>query len=162
MTCGLEHASCSLPEWQDVKLTFLAPCICVLCSEVTYLINSLTLVHDINVWKRRIKNYRGWIIRLQVFTHFQQWPLLCFLHCQTQCKRELWQLHWPHDSPWSVAEHTWYEPHLTLQTGPDNKHIQHNMSEWWPVNIKYFSITRIGLMIWRVLLLSWHNGAVTR
>ena len=27
MTCGQEHASYSLPEWQAVKLTFFAPCI---------------------------------------------------------------------------------------------------------------------------------------
>ena len=27
MTCGLVHASYSLPEWQAVKLTFFAPCI---------------------------------------------------------------------------------------------------------------------------------------
>ena len=26
MTCGLVHASYSLPEWQAVKLTFFAPC----------------------------------------------------------------------------------------------------------------------------------------
>ena len=26
LTCGLVHASCSLPEWQAVKLTFFAPC----------------------------------------------------------------------------------------------------------------------------------------
>ena len=26
MTCGLLHASYSLPEWQAVKLTFFAPC----------------------------------------------------------------------------------------------------------------------------------------
>ena len=26
MTCGLVHASCCLPEWQAVKLTFFAPC----------------------------------------------------------------------------------------------------------------------------------------
>ena len=26
MTCGLVHASYSLPEWQVVKLTFFAPC----------------------------------------------------------------------------------------------------------------------------------------
>ena len=25
MTCGLVHASCNLPEWQAVKLTFFAP-----------------------------------------------------------------------------------------------------------------------------------------
>ena len=25
MTCGLVHASYSLPEWQDVKLTFFGP-----------------------------------------------------------------------------------------------------------------------------------------
>ena len=32
MTCGLVHASYSLPEWQAVKLTFFAPCkyICLL------------------------------------------------------------------------------------------------------------------------------------
>ena len=27
MTCGLVHASHSLPEWQAVKLTFFAPCL---------------------------------------------------------------------------------------------------------------------------------------
>ena len=27
MTCGLVHASFSMPEWQAVKLTFFAPCI---------------------------------------------------------------------------------------------------------------------------------------
>ena len=27
MTCGLVHASYSLPKWQAVKLTFFAPCI---------------------------------------------------------------------------------------------------------------------------------------
>ena len=27
MTCGLVHASYSLPEWQAVKLTFFAPCL---------------------------------------------------------------------------------------------------------------------------------------
>ena len=27
MTYGLVHASCSLPEWQAVKLTFIAPCL---------------------------------------------------------------------------------------------------------------------------------------
>ena len=35
MTCGLVHASYSLPEWQAVKLTFFAPwfnCICVFLS----------------------------------------------------------------------------------------------------------------------------------
>ena len=26
MTCGLVHASYSLPKWQAVKLTFFAPC----------------------------------------------------------------------------------------------------------------------------------------
>ena len=26
MTCGLVHATYSLPEWQAVKLTFFAPC----------------------------------------------------------------------------------------------------------------------------------------
>ena len=26
MTCGVVHASYSLPEWQAVKLTFFAPC----------------------------------------------------------------------------------------------------------------------------------------
>ena len=26
MTCGLVHASYSLPEWQAVQLTFFAPC----------------------------------------------------------------------------------------------------------------------------------------
>ena len=26
MTCGLVHASYSLPEWQAVKLTFFTPC----------------------------------------------------------------------------------------------------------------------------------------
>ena len=33
MTCGLVHvhASYSLPEWQAVKLTFFAPCICFSC-----------------------------------------------------------------------------------------------------------------------------------
>ena len=29
MTCGLVHASYSLPKWQAVKLTFFAPCMCV-------------------------------------------------------------------------------------------------------------------------------------
>ena len=28
MTCGLVHASYSLPEWQPIKLTFFAPCCC--------------------------------------------------------------------------------------------------------------------------------------
>ena len=27
MSCGLVHASQSLPEWQAVKLTFFAPCL---------------------------------------------------------------------------------------------------------------------------------------
>ena len=27
LTLGLEHVSCSLPEWQAVKLTFFAPCL---------------------------------------------------------------------------------------------------------------------------------------
>ena len=27
MTCGLVHASYSLPKWQAVKLTFFAPCV---------------------------------------------------------------------------------------------------------------------------------------
>ena len=26
MTCGLVHASYSLPEWQAIKLNFFAPC----------------------------------------------------------------------------------------------------------------------------------------
>ena len=29
MTCGLVHASYSLPEWQAVKLTFFALCACI-------------------------------------------------------------------------------------------------------------------------------------
>ena len=29
MTCGLLHASYSLPEWQAVKLTFFALCACI-------------------------------------------------------------------------------------------------------------------------------------
>ena len=32
MTCGLVHASYSLPEWQAVKLTYFAPC----CSNKYY------------------------------------------------------------------------------------------------------------------------------
>ena len=28
ITCGLVHASYSLPEWQAVKLTFFAPWVC--------------------------------------------------------------------------------------------------------------------------------------
>ena len=28
MTFGLVHANYSLPEWQAVKLTFFAPCLC--------------------------------------------------------------------------------------------------------------------------------------
>ena len=28
MTCGLVHANYSLPEWQAIKLTFFAPCLC--------------------------------------------------------------------------------------------------------------------------------------
>ena len=31
MTCGLIHASYSLPEWQAVKLTFFAPCSSAIC-----------------------------------------------------------------------------------------------------------------------------------
>ena len=34
MTCGLVHASYSLPEWQAVKLTFFAPWFCETCMKI--------------------------------------------------------------------------------------------------------------------------------
>ena len=34
MTCGLVHASYSLPEWQAVKLTFFAPWFCQRCMKI--------------------------------------------------------------------------------------------------------------------------------
>ena len=34
MTCGLVHASYSLPEWHTVKLTFFAPLFCQRCMKI--------------------------------------------------------------------------------------------------------------------------------
>ena len=44
MTCGLVHASYSLPEWQAVKLTFFAPCIffLLMCNDIISAVKEIT------------------------------------------------------------------------------------------------------------------------
>ena len=55
MTCGLVHASYSLPEWQAVKLTFSAPC------RLTYIFGnfSVTSWHDVSEPSSIIANLNG-------------------------------------------------------------------------------------------------------